>query len=165
MSRTPSTSSTLPREALRYRVVRSCIEAVIGGVLLASGLVVGVREDLRPVAMTALCALLVLAVTVEIPLVDRALIRSTSYQVDECAVRIRRGVLVERSVVLSTAQLAAVTLVEGPLLRRFGLVVVVFVCATTTERLGPLGKEEAQRVRSVALNLLGAESVHGPNDA
>ena len=78
MSRTPSTSSTLPREALRYRVVRSCIEAVIGGVLLASGLVVGVWEDLRPVAMTALCALLVLAVAVEIPLVDRALVRSTS---------------------------------------------------------------------------------------
>ena len=157
-------SSTLPRKAVHYRYVRSSLETLVGAVVLAGGVLLAVPGYLRPLAMTVLGILLLLAVTVEIPLVNRALVRSTTYDVDDCAVRIRRGFLFERTSVLSTAQLVAVTLVEGPLLRRFGLVVVVFVCATTRERLGPLGKEEAQRVRSVALNLLGAESVHGPND-
>ncbi|MDY0914657.1 PH domain-containing protein [Rathayibacter festucae] len=172
-------SSTLPRTAVRYRDVRSYIETLIGAIVLTGGVFFAVPGYLQPLAMSVLGVLLLLAVTVEIPLMNRALVRSTSYQVDACAVRIRRGLLFQRTVVLSTAQLVAVTLLEGPLLRRFGLVVVVFVCATTSERLGPLGKDEAQRVRAEALNLLGAgslvdegstarpdrrECVHGPND-
>ena len=155
MRRDPG-SSVLPAAALRYRNIRSWAGLLVSSVLLTGGVLLGVPEEHRSGALAALGVLVVLAATVETPLVNRASIRSTSYEVDDCAVRIGRGLLLRRTVVLPTAQLVGVTLVEGPLLRRFGLVVVVFSCAATSERLGPLGREEALRVRSRALDLLGA---------
>lgn len=154
-------SSALPAAALRYRNLRSWAVLLVSSVLLTGGVLLGVPEEHRPAALAVLWVLLVLAATVETPLLNRASIRSTSYEVDECAVRIGRGLLLRRTVVLATAQLVGVTLVEGPLLRRFGLVVVVFSCAATSERLGPLDREEAHHVRSRALDLLGAGAPRG----
>jgi len=158
MVRSSPYSLALPPEALRYRNIRSYSEMLFWILLLFGLLALGVPRHLQPLASAALVVLLLLTVTVEIPVVNRALVRLTSYEVDDCAVRIRRGLLFERTIVLPTAQLVIVTVIEGPLLRRFGLAVVVFSCASTAERLGPLRRAEAHRVRSGALNLLGAGS-------
>lgn len=137
----------LPPAALSYRTVRSLIDLCVGIGLGLAATFMFVPEWWRPIIFGLLGADLVLALYAYIPVLLRRRVRNTRYAVDALTVRVRRGVLFRREMVISTAQLLSVTIIDGPLLRAFGLVNVLYTTIKMPERLGPVTVVEANALR------------------
>lgn len=152
-------AATLPQSAHQYLNIRSAFEVILGGGVLAAGVLLLAPDGWKWPLLALLAVLTIVGLVVEIPLINRVIMRHTTYQVDDDAVRIRRGFLISRDIVISTAQILNVTIIEGPLLRHHGLVTVRFLSIDHVEPLGPLDHEEALRLRSRALaTYLGTET-------
>ena len=151
---------SLPATAFAYLNIRSMLELTAAGAVGAALVAWLAPVAWRPVAYIALTTLLVAGLLIEIPIVNRLQVRSASFEVMEHAVRIRRGILLRRDILIAATQLRNVTITDGPLLRRYGLVKVDFVTIAHFEPLGPVTAEQAARLRSHALaSHLGAADV------
>lgn len=146
-------ATRLPAEALGYLGARSAIEVGVTGLAGAAAIVWLVPDTWRNIAWAILSFLVILGVVVEVPILNRLIVRNTSYEVTGDAVRIHRGMLFRRDIVIATAQLLNVTIVDGPLLRRRGLAKVSFSTIAHVEPLGPVKAQEAERLRRLALAL------------
>lgn len=143
--------ASLPAAAITYLNVRSVLELATVGIVGVAILLSWVPSGWQPTVVAALLALIVVGGSVEIPVLNRLQVRRTSYEVTEDAVRIRRGMLLRRDVVIATAQLLNVTIIDGPILRRFGLVKIAFVTIANVELLGPIEVGHAHELRLRAL--------------
>ncbi|QGQ20021.1 PH domain-containing protein [Cellulomonas sp. JZ18] len=146
----PGRERLAPR-ALAYFHVRSVLEVVL--VAVGVGLALLAATGWRPSGwvFAALVGVTAVGLAVEVPLLDRHKMATTSYTVDPNLVYIARGRWWRRTVSISTAQIINVESVQGPILRRFGLVMVRFTCLADVEALGPLTPEVAERVRETVL--------------
>ncbi|WP_326967155.1 PH domain-containing protein [Arthrobacter sp. CG_A4] len=145
-------ASALPPVALKYLTVRSTVEVLVTGGL-ACGLALWlVPGDWRLPTLVVMAILIVAGLIVDVPIVSRLTMRYTSYHVGPDAVRIKRGFLLSKDTVLSTAQILNVSIIEGPLLRRFGLAKVRFVTLNHVEPLGPVERSVALEIRRQALS-------------
>ena len=147
--------STLPPQALKYVNTRAILDVIAVTVVVAALIMWLAPEQWRLPAVVILVLLLIAGLAVDLPFINRLSVRSTSYELDQAAVRIRRGILISRDTVISTAQLLNVTIVQGPLLRRFGLVKIAFTTIANVEPLGPLSADEAESLRVRALAWCG----------
>lgn len=142
----------LPEGALKYLHAVTGLQAAAitaGGVPLAIWLLDD-PWDVRVAA--AVGALVVVSLILELALLNPLRVRWTRYEVDRTAVRIRRGRLLKRHMVIPAAQLLNVTVIQGPLLARWGLAKVTFTCIAHPEQLGPIALEDAEEIRSAALS-------------
>lgn len=143
----------LPEVALRYLHVITGIQAAA---IAACGipLALWLLDDPWNGRVSALIGtLVVVSLILEIALLNRLRVRWTSYEVDRTAVRIRRGRLLKRNMVIPAAQLLNVAIIQGPLLSQWGLAKVTFTCIAHPEQLGPLALKDAEEIRRVALSL------------
>lgn len=147
----PRYSESLPPHSLRYLNIRSVLDIMILTVLAVIAIWAFVPTSWRPAAWALLAVSVALGIAIDLPVVNRLQVRNTSYEVTEDAVRLRRGMLLRRDTVISTAQLLNVTIIDGPLLRRYGLAKVAFTTIAHIEPLGPVTAAEALRLRSRAL--------------
>lgn len=145
-------ASTLPPAALRYLTIRSTVEVLATGAL-ACGLALWlVPGGWRLPTIVVMAILMIAGLIVDVPIVSRLTMRHTSYHVGADAVRIKRGFLLSKDTVLSTAQILNVSIIEGPLLRRFGLAKVRFTTLNHVEPLGPVERGVAVEIRRQALS-------------
>lgn len=147
----PRYSRTLPPRAVTYVRIRSLIDIAIVGVLLSAAILFLAPLSWRPALLGAVLALALLGLLIDVPLVDRLVVRNTTYEVDDDRVLISRGVLFHRDLALSTAQILTVTVVQGPLLRRFGFAKLALATLTESETLTPLPLAEADALRAQIL--------------
>lgn len=147
----------LPPSALRYLRVRSLVELLIAAPAVALIAFWIVPEEWRLPSLCVVSFLAVVGAAVELPFIDRRIVENTSYEVADGAVRIRRGVLIRRDLVISTAQILNVSIVRGPLLRRFGLAKVSFATIAHSDGLGPVSPPEAERIRQRVLAVFAPE--------
>lgn len=151
-ARTYAYASTLPPVALRYLTIRSTVEVLMTGAL-ACGLALWLFPGGWKLPTLVVMAILIIAgLIVDVPIVSRLTMRHTSYHVGADAVRIKRGFLLSKDTVLSTAQILNVSIIEGPLLRRFGLAKVRFTTLNHVEPLGPVERSVAVEIRRQALS-------------
>jgi uncharacterized protein len=141
----------LPPRAFRYLAVRSLIEVAVGSLVLAAAAAWIPDPAFRSAVLIAIGALALAAVVVEIPLLDRRRVATTRYAVSAELVRVRHGLLIRREVSIATPQILNVEIVDGPLLRAFGLASVRLTTIGGAERLGPLEPDAAGRVRDAVL--------------
>lgn len=141
----------LPRRALSYLNARDGLGTVILAALLAGAAAFITDPALRTTAWIGVLVLTIAGVLVELPWLNRIQTRATSYTVTTRYIYIVRGRLRRHSVMIATPQVLNVEIVQGPLLRAFGLVSVRFTCITEFERLGPLTPEAAERARAQVL--------------
>lgn len=142
---------TLPPGALRYVNLRAAAEAVTVAVAVGALIALLAPAAWRPALLILLAVLVAVALTVDLPLVNRLAVRSTSYECDGTTLRIRRGILFSRDIAVPCAQILDVVIAEVPLLRSCGLVGVRCRTIMGGERLGPVTPAEADRIRSVIL--------------
>ncbi|MFE4194712.1 PH domain-containing protein [Paenarthrobacter sp. NPDC056912] len=160
-SRSHVYASALPPVALRYLMIRSTVEVLTTGTLLC-GLVLWLVPGSWSAPSIAVMAILIAAgLIVDVPIVSRLTMRHTSYAVDTDAVRVKRGFLLSKDTVLSTAQILNVAIIEGPLLRRFGLAKVRFTTLNHVEPLGPVERGVAEEIRREALSIYLEASTDG----
>lgn len=154
----PQYATALPPIALRYLHVRSLIE--ISFVILAALAVVLLLlpEAWRGLGAAAVLLSGIVGALVDLPIVNRIIIRNTSYEVVDDLVRIRRGVLVHRDLTISAVQILTVSIVDGPILRRYGLAKVHFTTIAHTDPLGPVTVAEAEALRRRILGDFDTES-------
>lgn len=146
-------SNRLPSSALRYVNLRSMVEIAVLAVGVTAAVVLFVPPAWRLAAWIVLAISVMVGAAVDVPIINRLQVRSTSFEVTHDAVYIRRGILLRRDTIISTAQLLNVTVVDGPLLRRYGLVKVAFATIAHVEPLGPLTADHAEQLRSLALGV------------
>lgn len=147
----------LPEAAIKYLHVVTAFQAsviAVCGIPLAIW-VLSSPWDVR--AALIIGALAAISFIGEIAFLNPLRVRWTRYEVDRRAVRIHRGRLLKRHMVIPAAQLLNVTVTQGPLLERWGLAKVTFTCIAHPERLGPLSLADAERVRAAALSLYTGE--------
>lgn len=160
-ARSHAYASTLPPVALHYLTIRSTIEVLMTGAL-ACGLALWlVPGSWRMPTLVIMAILIIAGLIVDVPIVSRLTMHHTSYQVGADAVRIKRGVLLSKDTVLSTAQILNVSIIEGPLLRRFGLAKVRFTTLNHVEPLGPVERGVAVEIRRQALSTYVEASTGG----
>lgn len=148
----PDYASTLPPVALRYLMIRSTIEVLITGVLSCGLALWLVPSGWKLPVLLAMAILIIAGLIIDVPIISRLTMRHTSYHVDTDAVRIRQGFLLSKDTVLSTAHILNISIVEGPLLRRFGLAKVRFTTLNHVEPLGPVERRVALDIRRKALS-------------
>lgn len=148
----PAYASTLPQVALRYLMIRSTIEVLLTGVLSCGLALWLVPSGWKLPALLVMAILIIAGLIVDVPIVSRLTMRHTSYHVDTDAVRIKQGFLLSKDTVLSTAQILNISIIEGPLLRRFGLAKVRFTTLNHVEPLGPVEHDVALDIRRKALS-------------
>lgn len=145
-------ASTLPPLALRYLMVRSAVEVLTTGTVACGLVVLLVPRDWLAASLAVMASLIAAGLLIDVPILSRLTMRHTSYEVNACAVRVKRGFLFSKDTVVSTAQILNVAIVEGPLLRRWGLAKVRFTTLSHVEPLGPLKRSEAEEIRRQALS-------------
>lgn len=137
--------------ALKYHTAVDLILAVVGTPLLAAATLLIPDHTWRTGALIAIVALSVIGLLVDIPFVNRWEVRNTSYTVTPDVVFIRRGLLIRRTTTISTAQILNVEVVQGPLLRAFGLVKVRFTCISEVEGITGITESAAAEIRDIIL--------------
>ena len=154
-------ASTLPPVALQYLMIRSTFEVLMTGVL-SCGLALWLAPSGWKLPTLVVMTILIIAgLIIDVPIVSRLTMRHTSYHVDADAVRINRGFLLSKDTVLSTAQILNISIIEGPLLRRFGLAKVRFTTLNHVEPLGPVERGVAVEIRGKALSTYVEVSADG----
>lgn len=140
-------SSRLPAGAHRYVGFRSALELLGGtaGLLLLTLLVVD--DVTRLVIIVVIVSLALLSLAIEIPILDRLRVASTSYDVSPESVTIARGVFVRTITVIPVTHIVNLQIVHGPVLRFFGYVAVRFTTIAGSPTLGPLLADEAETIR------------------
>ncbi|MFW0772909.1 PH domain-containing protein [Paenarthrobacter nitroguajacolicus] len=151
-ARSHNYASSLPPAALRYLMIRSVAEVLITGILACGLIILLVPPSWSAPCLLAMVVLIAAGLIIDVPIVSRLTIRHTSYEVDKDAVRIKRGFVVSKDTVLSTAQILNVSVIEGPLLRQGGLAKVRFVTLHHVEPLGPVERTVAEEIRRQALS-------------
>lgn len=147
---TPGDSSLAPR-ALTYLNVREGLGTVVVTVALSVATSFIPDPMWRAALWILMAALAVVSLLVELPWLNRKQVEHTSFMVTPDFVYITRGWLWRRSMVISTAQILNVEVVQGPLLRAFDVVSVRFTCISEIEGLGPLERDAAELVRATVL--------------
>lgn len=141
----------LPRVALKYLMVHAALEVLGVGLVSSMALFWLLPVDWKLPALAVMMVLIIMGLIVDVPIISRLTMRYTSYHVDSDAVRISRGILFSKDMVLSTAQILNISIVDGPLLRKFGLAKVRFTTLNHVEPLGPVSLENAIAIRQEAL--------------
>lgn len=152
----PGYAMRLPVTAQRYMNIRSLIEVGLVLVALLSIAILVLPHEWQTVAWITILAGGVIGIFVDLPIVNRIIVRNTSYEADGNLIRIQRGVLFHRDLTISAAQILTVSIVDGPLLRRYSLVNVRFTTIAHTNPLGPMTRIEAERLRAHVLGVLDA---------
>ena len=138
----------LPARSIAYARTRTCIDVGVA-VAIFVAIVFTIAPDMwRPVLFTVAGVLVLVALTIEIPFIDRMRISNTSYDIDEGFVQIRRGILFAEDIIVPTDRILNVAIVQGPILRLFGLARIRFVAISHFEALGPLFLDDAIRLRA-----------------
>lgn len=137
--------------ALRYENTKTLILAAVLTPLAVAACFLIPDTTWRFWALVAIGVLTAATVFVDIPFVNRWEIQNTTYTVNSDVVFIRRGLLMQRTTTLSTAQILTVEVAQGPLLRAFKLVRVRFVCIADVEALTGLSAEAAEVIRETIL--------------
>lgn len=150
-------SSRLPPRALAYVNLRTSVDVIAITVILETLVLIFATEPWRTWIAGGLVVAVVVGLAIDLPIINRMSVLATSYQVDPDGVRIRRGLLVKSDVVVATAQLLSVAVIEGPLLARFGLAKVTFATIAHVEPIGPVTLDEAIAIRSRALSHFGID--------
>ncbi len=143
---------TLPSRALSYLNLRSAVEIVVMAAIAATLVAWFVRERYTAALLAAIALITLAGLLIDLPVVNRLIVRNTSYEVTPSMIRIRRGVWVSKDTVVATAQVLNVTVVEGPLLRRFGFAKLRFATIADVQPLGPLALDEARQLRDLVLD-------------
>ncbi|MFJ5697204.1 PH domain-containing protein [Arthrobacter sp. NPDC093139] len=146
-----SYASTLPPAALHYLMIRSTFEVLVTGVVSCGLALWLVPSGWKSPTLIVMAILIIAGLIIDVPIVSRLTTRHTSYHVDADAVRISRGFFLSKDTVLSTAQILNISIIEGPLLRRFGLAKVRFTTLNHVEPLGPVERGVAVDIRRQAL--------------
>lgn len=147
--------------ALKYHTAADLILAVIGTPILAAATLLIPDLAWRAWALIAIAVLTAVGLLVDIPFVNRWEVRNTSYTVTPEVVFIRRGLLIRRTTTISTAQILNVEIVQGPLLRAFGIVKVRFTCISETEGITGITEAAAEEIRDT---ILRAQNEGGRDD-
>lgn len=146
----------LAARAGTYLNLRDATVTLVVGALVAGVAVVIPDPALRVVVWAGTALLVLVSLLVELPWLNRVRVRTTSYTVTPDFIYVVRGRLWRRSVLIATPQVLNVEIVQGPLLRSFGLVAMRFTCITETEWLGPLDPDSADRARATVLHSFAA---------
>ena len=141
-------AARLPAGALAYMNVRALCELAAAALLLGGAAWWFLDGSEQIVAYLAITALGLVAVTVELPWLNRRRYAFTTYSVDDNFVYITRGAIFRRSVLLPKRQILNVETIQGPLLRQFGFANVRFSCITEVESLGPLDNDAIMAIRA-----------------
>lgn len=155
-------AESLPRNAYRYLNIHDAIQSVIVAAVAGALVLWLVPEPWKTWLLIALPILVVLSLVIEMPFINRLVVKNTSYEVSPTEVCIRKGVLLTRDTVISAAQILNVSVVEGPLLRNLGLAKVQFTSISHVEPLGPVTLDDAHAIRNA---LLGAYAGASTEDA
>lgn len=155
----PRYARTLPPRAVTYVRIRSIIDIAIVGGLLCAAILFLAPPSWRPALLGAVIVLVLLGLLIDVPLIDRLVVRNTTYEVNDDRVLISRGVFLHRDLALSTAQILTVTIVQGPLLRRFGFAKLALATLTESETLAPLTLAEAEALRAQILAVFPERAV------
>lgn len=137
--------------ALTYLNVREGTLTVVVALVLCVTTILVFETTWRAPACGLIASLSVLAMAVELPWLNRREVRNTTYTVTRDFVYVTHGWLWRRSTVIATAQILNVEIAQGPLLRAFDAVSVRFTCIADVQRLGPLKKDAAERIRLTVL--------------
>ncbi|KJQ52458.1 PH domain-containing protein [Microbacterium sp. SA39] len=138
----------LPRKAITYARTRTAVESALLATVGTVATAVLAPGDARPFWFGAVGVLVLVIVAVDIPCIDRARILSVSYDVDKGFVRLRRGIVFVEDIVVPIERILNVAIVQGPILRVFGLVRIRFVTISRFDALGPLDLDVALRLRA-----------------
>lgn len=145
----------LPARARAYLNVRDASVAVVVGALGVAAASFIPDPTTRVVAWVVIAGFVASTLVIELPVLNRLHVRTTSYTVSADYVYIARGWLLRRSLLISTTKVLNVEIVQGPLLRRFGLVTMRIASVIEHENLGPLEPAEAERLRGIILDSQG----------
>ncbi|MFJ4029715.1 PH domain-containing protein [Paenarthrobacter sp. NPDC089989] len=154
-------ASKLPSAALRYLVIRSTVDVLVIGTFTCILVLMLVPRDWSVPSLAATGILISAGLIIDVPIISRLTMRHTSYEVDSNAVRVKRGILFSKDTVLSTAQILNVSIVEGPLMRRYGLAKVKFITLNHVEPLGPVELAVANEIRRLTLSVYLEASTSG----
>ncbi|MFV0373287.1 PH domain-containing protein [Microbacterium sp.] len=136
-----------------YLAATGLLGTLFGGGVALAAILLWVHDPWwRPALLIALGTLVVGGVVLDLVILNPLEIAYTSYTVTADFVYIRRGRFFRRSLVISTAQILNVEIVEGPLLRAFGVVKVSFTCLTEEKSISPVRSQEAERIRALVLD-------------
>lgn len=75
--------------------------------------------------------------------------RTYRYAVTEREVFVRRGRLIQRSITVATPHVLHAEVTHGPVLRAFGLVKVTVNLVVGEQEIGPVTRQEAERIRQL----------------
>src|SRR6218665_33085 len=138
----------LPARSIAYARTRTCIDVGVAVAIFVAIVFAVAPAVWRPVLFTVAGVLVLVALTIQIPFIDRMRISNTSYDIDEGFVQIRRGILFVEDIVVPTDRILNVAIIQGPVLRLFGLARIRFVAISHFEALGPLFLDDAVRLRA-----------------
>lgn len=150
-------ATKLPSGALRYLHMRSLVEITFVILAVLAVVMLLLPEEWRGLGGAAVLVLGIIGMLVDLPIVNRLIVRNTSYEMIDDLVCIRRGVLIHRDLTISAAQILTVSIVDGPLLRRYGLVKVKLTTIAQTDPLGPVTVAEAEELRRRILGVFDAK--------
>ncbi|WAC65135.1 PH domain-containing protein [Agrococcus sp. SL85] len=145
----------LPPAALGYEIARSAIAIGAAAVVAAAAVLLLAPEPARPPLLAAVAALAAVGGAVDLLVLDRIRVRSTSWTATEDFVYIASGRLVRRSVLVPVPQVLGVEVAVGPLLRRAGLVRVRFVTIGDGVEISAVTAEQAASIRGTVLGQRG----------
>lgn len=143
----------LPDEALTYLNMKSFCVTLVSGIVLGALVFMFLPREWRIVAFTALAALIVISVVVELPWLNRMQVKYTHFTVDDQFVHIHRGKYFSRDISIPRRQVLSVGIHQNPLMSRHGLVSLKFNLIFGAESLGPLHRDQALAVRRRLLRL------------
>lgn len=138
---------TLPHSAVSYSRTRSGLEALLVVIVAVLVIVTVVPGNVRPISTAAVVGFAGLTAIIDIPFIDPARTRSVSFGLEGDFLRIRHGIFVRQDIVLPTDRILNITVVQGPILRVFGLAKIRFATISHFVPLGPLDVDEALRFR------------------
>lgn len=141
-------ATKLPARALWYEGVRSVVIAAAVALSFALATQLIPDSDVRAAIVFGGLALVLCGTVLDLAVVDRLRVASTSYGVSSETVAIARGVMVRTITVIPARQIMNVQVVHGPLLRHLGLVQVRFTTIAGSPTLGPVRPEEADAIRA-----------------
>ncbi|WP_158270348.1 PH domain-containing protein [Mycetocola zhujimingii] len=142
----------LPAQALKYLNLVDCLAISITAAGLGAIAWLVAEPPVREIVLVIIALGLATGLTFEIRMLNRIVVRKTSYTVTRDEVYIARGLLFRKYVSIPAPQVLNVEIAEGPLLRKFGLVKIRFTCITDVEALGPITPAAAESIRSTVLS-------------
>lgn len=143
--------------ALRYKnAVAALAIAATALVCIGATLLLVESAAWRIGLLISLGVLLVAAAAVDLLVLNRIEVRSSSYTATPDFVYIARGRWIRRTVLIATSQILNVETSQGPILRALDLVKVQLTCIAEVESIVPVTRAAARELQDV---VLGAQRV------